>query len=204
MIYDRTRDKNLLSYAVKFINAYVSEKGDIPTLNINDFNLDNICGCRNLVYLYDITKDLRYKSAYEKIYNNQIKNQPRLKCGNFWHKAIYPHQLWLDGAYMALPFMAEYAIIHDDMNIIHDIENQLSNIYNIMRDENTGLYYHGYDETKSLLWADKNTGLSANFWLRSIGWLSAGLADICEILPDCKISRDMLLDLMYSLWSGLT
>lgn len=199
MIYDRTGDRRLLDYAVKFINAYVSENGDIPTLNVRDFNLDNICGCRNLVHLYDITDDLRYKSAYKKIYSSQIVSQPRLNCGNFWHKAVYPQQIWLDGIYMALPFMAEYALIHQDMNIIRDIENQLNNIYNIMRDENTGLYYHGYDETKNIFWADKNTGLSANFWLRSMGWLCAGLADICEILPDLKIARDMLSGLLKSL-----
>ncbi|HAE52022.1 MAG TPA: glycosyl hydrolase [Ruminococcus sp.] len=199
MIYSRTENKILLDYAVKFINSYVSENGDIPTMNVQDFNLDNICGCRNLVYLYNVTGDSRYKKAYEKIYKNQLVNQPRLKCGNFWHKAVYPHQLWLDGAYMAIPFMCEYAIIHDDMNIIRDAENQLNNIYNIMRDKKTGLYYHGYDETKNMFWADKNTGLSPNFWLRSMGWLSAGLADICEILPECKISRDMLSDLLYSL-----
>ena len=199
MMYDRTKNSNLLDYSVKFINTYVDENGNIPTMNIKDFNLDNICGCRNLVYLFKITKDSRYEKAYEKIFINQTENQPRLKCGNFWHKAVYPYQLWLDGVYMALPFMAEYAVIHENMNIIHDIEKQLKNIYNIMRDSNTGLYYHGYDETKSLVWADKNTGLSPNFWLRSIGWLCAGLADICEILPEYDFFRDMLSDLLYSL-----
>lgn len=168
-------------YAMKFTDSYVDEYGKIPTLNVCDYNLDNICGGVNLIKLYELTGEERYRLAYEWLYNEQLKNHPRLKCGSFWHKAIYPNQMWLDGAFMVLPFMAIYGRNKNDSGIINDAVSQALNIRDIMLDRQTGLYYHGYDETKSMLWADKETGLSSQFWLRSNGWLCAGLADLYEI-----------------------
>jgi unsaturated rhamnogalacturonyl hydrolase len=53
-----------------------------------------------------------------------------------------------------------------------------------MRDEETGLFYHGYDESRQMFWADKATGLSKNFWTRSIGWFSMALVDTAEKLDE--------------------
>lgn len=178
-----------IDYAVKFTDSYVDEYGKIPTMNITDYNLDNICGGVNLIKLHRITGDERYRLAYEWLYNEQLKNHPRLKCGSFWHKAIYPNQMWLDGAFMVLPFMAMYGRIKDDRSIIIDAVLQMMNIRDVMLDRETGLYYHGYDETKSMLWADKKTGLSSQFWLRSNGWLCAGLAELYEITENKEIGE---------------
>ena len=180
-----------IDYAVKFTDSYVDECGKIPTMNVKDYNLDNICGGVNLIKLYELTGEERYRLAYEWLYNEQLKNHPRLKCGSFWHKAIYPNQMWLDGAYMVLPFMAMYGKIKNDSSIINDVLLQSFNIRDLMCDRETGLYYHGYNETKDMLWADKETGLSSQFWLRSNGWLCAGLADLYEITEN-KTVGDML------------
>lgn len=197
------KSPELTDYAVKFMNSYVDADGNIPTLKYSDFNLDNVCGGRNLLALYRRTSDRRYFSAAENIVEKQIKNQPRLSCGNFWHKAIYPHQVWLDGIYMALPFLVEYGQITGDRQHISDALSQLGNIRRLMRDNRTGLYYHGYCETKEQLWADKNTGLSGEFWLRSNGWLCAGLADIYELTGDSECG-DMLSELLEALADNLT
>ncbi len=180
-LYSLTGDRELIDYAEGFTLAYVSENGDIPSMNPLDYNLDNINGGRNLIALYNITGRETYRLAYEKLYESQLANQPRLECGSFFHKAIYPHQVWIDGAYMALPFMAEYGIINSRSDIIADAVSQLECIRDIIRDPSTGLYYHGYDESRATLWSDNNTGLSRNFWLRSMGWLAAGLADLSEL-----------------------
>lgn len=203
MLYELSFDERLLEYAVRFMDCYVSENGSIPTMNPLDYNLDNVNGGKNLIYLFKKTKKEKYRLAFEKLYTAQLINQPRLKCGNFFHKAIYPFQIWLDGAYMALPFLAEYAILHDRKSIISDIIRQLRNIDRIMRDKSTGLYYHGFDETRSMNWTDGKTGLSGEFWLRSMGWFCAALADLCEIAADAPelfcLCRDMLDSLLTSL-----
>lgn len=200
---EKNSDPRLIGYAVRFVNSYVNENGDIPTMSAADYNLDNICGGINLIKLYNIVGDERYRLAYEKLYNGQLAKQPRLKCGCYWHKAIYPKQMWLDGAYMALPFLAEYGKINNRNDLIEDAVEQLKSIKKIMRDSKSGLYYHGFNETREMNWADKATGLSPNFWLRSNGWLCAGLADIYEITEN-SFCRDMLAELLEALEACMT
>ena len=195
MLYDLSNDKRLIDYSEKFIDSYVAEDGTIPTMNYADYNLDNINGGKNLIKLWKLTGSQRYKLAYEKLWNEQILRQPRLSCGSFWHKAIYPDQIWLDGTYMALPFLAEYGKMNDLRGVIDDVERQFWDIRKITRDPKTGLYYHGYDDTRTMIWADRITGLSPEFWLRSNGWLCAALADVCEIL-DSEKCRNILSELL--------
>lgn len=197
-LYEYSGDCNLLDFAVGFTSAYVDENGDISTMNCEDFNLDNINGGKNLLSLYRITGNERWLKAAQNL-ANALSQQPRLDCGSFWHKAIYQRQIWLDGSYMAFPFMAEFAGISGNTALIDDIRCQLRNIRNLMHDSESGLYYHGYDETKSINWADPETGLSHEFWLRSMGWLCAALADLCEILPDEKEISEMLAGLLDAL-----
>ncbi len=197
-LYEYSGDRNLLDFAVGFTSAYVDENGDISTMNREDFNLDNINGGKNLLSLYRISGNERWLKAAQNL-ADALSQQPRLDCGSFWHKAIYPRQIWLDGSYMAFPFMAEFAGISGNTALIDDIRYQLRNIRNLMHDSESGLYYHGYDETKSINWADPETGLSHEFWLRSMGWLCAALADLCEILPDEKEISEMLAGLLDAL-----
>lgn len=201
-LYEITDNKKLLDYAVRFTDFYIGTDGSIPTMNISDFNLDNINGGKNLLYLFCKTGCEKYRTALGKI-NSQLESQPRLENGNFWHKAIYPYQIWLDGIYMALPFMAEYAEISGDFSVYDDIFSQLENVRKIMRDEKTGLYFHGYDEKRSQYWADSETGLSSEIWLRSVGWFCAGLADLCGTVHKNEklytICADMLSGLLDAL-----
>lgn len=203
MLYELTNDERLLEYAVHFIDSYVDENGTISAMDCADFNLDNINGAKNLLYLYGKTSDERYYIAAEKLYSCQLSRQPRLNCGNFWHKAIYPSQVWLDGAYMVFPFMAEYAVLSGKKELFDDIHMQLRNIRSIMRDDETGLYYHGYDETRSMKWADPETGLSQEFWLRAMGWLCAALVDTAEAAADseglCSLCNNMSGELLEAL-----
>ncbi|MBE6856141.1 MAG: glycosyl hydrolase [Ruminococcus sp.] len=184
MMYDLSRDVRLLDYTVRFNDCYVEDNGDIPSMNPLDYNLDNINGAKNLIALYKLTGNEKYRLAVDKLYAQQICSQPRLDCGNFYHKAIYPMQIWLDGSYMALPFLAEYAVQTKDNALLDDVKNQLENIIRLMRDSNTGLYYHGYEQSRITCWSDKTTGLSQEFWLRAMGWYASALADICEITQD--------------------
>lgn len=207
LLEEQSGQDKLTSYIKKYNDAYVDPSGNIPTIRPEDHNLDNFSGGRNLIWLWKKTGNVKYSNAFEKLFDKHVAVQPRLNCGNFWHKAIYPYQLWLDGAYMALPFMTEYALVKNDLHsndIIADVEAQLSNIHSLMYDSKTGLYYHGYDETRKMLWADKNTGLSSQFWLRSLGWLCAGLADILELLPESRICREMLSGIIKSMSRSLT
>ena len=125
--------------------------------------------------LYDMTGKEKYLKAIERLHA-QIVEQPRTNTGNFWHKQIYPNQIWLDGIYMAQVFYVRYQLKNG--GDISDTLSQIKNVRKYMFSEEKGLCYHGMDCSKSAFWADKQTGLSKNFWLRAIGWFTVALADI--------------------------
>ncbi len=182
-LYRITGDKKYLDFVKNFIDYYVFEDGTIRGYEIDKYSTDDICESRVLFDLYDIFKDEKYSKAIEYTYG-QIKHHPRTSQGNFWHKLIYPNQIWLDGLYMAQPFYLRYETIRNGMKNYNDIISQFKNVRTLMFDEKAKLYYHGYDDAKQMFWADKKTGLSKNFWLRSIGWYTVALADCCGYINE--------------------
>lgn len=177
-----TDEKKYLDFIKKNLEQYVAEDGTIQTYNRDDFNLDNISGGRALLMVYQETKEEKYRKAAN-ILRSQLKDQPRTTEGGFWHKKIYPDQMWLDGLFMAEPFYAQYAVMVDEPNSFDDILKQFSLISRHTRDEKTGLYYHGWDESKMQSWANPQTGCSSSFWARSMGWYAMALADVLDDIP---------------------
>ena len=188
-LYSTTKDPKYLNFSEYFEDYRVSDDGTILGYKREDYNLDNINSAKALIAIYELTKIKKYRKAAARVYQ-QLLEHPRTKEGNFWHKKIYTNQVWLDGIYMALPFYMEYEVLYLNSKNINDIYNQFFNVYKIMRDDKTGLYYHGYDSSKEQFWADKETGLSPNFWLRSIGWLSMAIIDTLEKANSDKNSEN--------------
>ena len=147
-LYKTTGDEKFLDFSKKFLDYFVKDNGVIETYDPAEYNLDNINQGKNLFTLYDLTGNQRYRDAIETI-RGQLETQPRTKEGNFWHKKIYPNQVWLDGTYMAQPFYMEYETRCNGMHGCIDSYKQFMNIQKHMKDAKTGLYYHGYDETST-------------------------------------------------------
>lgn len=195
-MYQATGDNFYLNALRSFTDRYIEVDGNIRNYVAAEYNLDYIpAGCV-LYTLYDKTCEPRYRKAIETL-EEQLRHQPRTPCGSFWHKAIYPNQVWLDGLYMGLPFHANYAIRFGDESALDDIMLQFRNARKYLYDEKTGLYYHAWNETKDVFWADPKTGFSPNFWTRAIGWYLMALADIYGMIPD---NRTDLIDEMAALW----
>ncbi|MCR5843765.1 MAG: glycoside hydrolase family 88 protein [Oscillospiraceae bacterium] len=197
---DITGDARYFDFAEGFIDWFVLEDGTIRTYDRKKYNLDDINEGRVLFPLYAKTGKEKYKKAAENLYR-QIQEQPRTFEGNFWHKAIYPNQVWLDGLYMAQPFYALYETTFGSGDV-SDTLSQIANVRLRMFDEARKLYYHGYDATRTIFWADPVTGCSKNFWLRSVGWFSVALVDLCEILPN-GAGRDRLCEIFNELIAGV-
>lgn len=199
-LYAIKGDKKFLEFADSFIDYFVQEDGSIHSYDPLEYNIDNVNAGKTLFELYKLTGKEKYRKAIETIYS-QVKFQPRTKEGNFWHKLIYPYQVWLDGLYMGQPFYVQYEAEFNNCENIMDSFHQFMNVYEIMRDPKTGLYYHGYDSTKQIFWADKETGLSKNFWIRALGWYSMALIDTVAVMPDqfqeqkdklCSIYKELI------------
>ena len=184
-----TGEERYFEFVRRCVDHFVGEDGTIRTFDPEAYNLDDINEGRVLFALHRRTGEEKYRLAARRL-REQLSSHPRTDGGNFWHKAIYPNQVWLDGIYMAQPFYALYQKHFGDGDF-SDTVGQIKNVRDKMFSGEKGLYYHGYDASKTAFWADKDTGCSKNFWLRSLGWFAVALADLVEILPEGE-GRDAL------------
>lgn len=180
-LYKVTGDSFYKHIIVTYMEDYIKNDGTILTYDKASYNIDNINPGKVLFFLYEETKQEKYRRAIENLMD-QLREHPRTFCGNFWHKQIYPYQIWLDGLYMAQPFYLLYETTFNHNENISDIINQFQNVRTYLFDDEKQLYYHGYDEAKTQKWADKVTGKSPNFWVRAEGWYVMALVDTIEIL----------------------
>ncbi|HCL01962.1 MAG TPA: glycosyl hydrolase family 88 [Lachnoclostridium phytofermentans] len=178
-MYAITKEEKYLKFADEFIDYRVDDEGNISGYEVEKFNIDDVNAGKTLFELYDLTGKEKYRKAINIIYK-QVKTQPRTREGNFWHKLIYPQQVWLDGLYMGQPFYMEYETRFNDKKNYADIFHQFFNVYEMLRDEKTGLYYHAFDSSREMFWCDKETGLSKHFWLRALGWYAMALLDTLD------------------------
>ena len=198
-LYEITGKKEYFGFVESFIDAFVQDDGSIRTFKPEGHALDDVNEGRVLFSLYQATGKEKYRKAADFL-RGVLNQQPRTQEGSWWHKQIYPNQVWLDGIYMAQPFAALYEKNFGSGDY-SDILNQVSVVRQHMRDGKTGLYYHGYDASRQAFWCNRETGLSASFWLRAIGWFSVALADLCEILPgeSAESLKQVFSDLMRDL-----
>ncbi len=182
-VWHKTGDPKYLKYIQGNIDHFVQLDGSIRTYRAEDYNLDLIHTGTLLFDLYLQTADERYRKAIF-LLRSQLEHHPRTSEGGFWHKSIYPYQMWLDGIYMASPFYARFARDFNNPAGFDDVALQIDLIERHTRDLNSGLLYHGWDETRSRPWADPQTGRSPNFWGRAIGWYGMALVDILDYFPE--------------------
>jgi len=181
--YNATKNQKYIEFVDSYVDYYIKDDGSILGYNVEELNCDHINEGKVLFQLFDYTKKEKYKKALDLLYS-QLQMQPRTKSGNYWHKKIYPHQIWLDGLYMVQPFLLEYDRRYRGFEGYRDVFQQFEFVYHTMRDQQTGLMYHGYDETKSMFWANPQTGLSPSFWTRSQGWYAMALVDTIETMDE--------------------
>ncbi|WP_151734103.1 glycoside hydrolase family 88/105 protein [Paenibacillus tengchongensis] len=170
------------AFMQRHMEAFVQEDGSIRTYRLEEYNLDQINQGKNLFPLYRATGEERYAEAAH-LLASQLISHPRTSEGGFWHKKVYPFQMWLDGLYMASPFLAEYGKVFARPELIDEAAHQLLLIERMTRDPRTGLLYHGWDESKEQEWADSQSGLSAHFWSRAMGWYAMAAVDCLEHFP---------------------
>jgi unsaturated rhamnogalacturonyl hydrolase len=194
-----TGDGQYYNYVKQQVDRLVDKDGNIATYEPKDYNLDNILPGRVLLELYEVTLDARYYKAAVRL-REQLRGQPRTAEGSFWHKLRYPHQVWLDGLYMAMPFWAQYAALFHEDSVFDDIAHQFAVIERHLRDPQTGLLYHGWDESGSEKWAvntgDVTSGHSPNFWGRAMGWYGMALVDALDYFPAGHPGRDTLVAIL--------
>ena len=201
-VWEKTGDQKYYDYAVSYADTMVNDDGTIKTYKLEEYNIDRLNSGKMLFPIYAHTGNQKYKKALD-LLKSQMDTHPRISNGGFWHKKIYPHQVWLDGLYMAGPFLAEYATVFNEPQLFDEVVLQLTTAYEDLYDEKTGLLYHGWDESREQRWADPVTGKSPNFWSRSIGWYMMALVDVLDFLPENHPGRADVILLLNNLSSSI-
>nr|WP_321335200.1 glycoside hydrolase family 88 protein [uncultured Bacteroides sp.] len=191
-IWKQTGEKRYFDYVEKWADSLINDKGDIYLYRVETYNLDYINSGKVLFDLYRQTRKEKYKLAMDMLVK-QLRNQPCTLEGGYWHKLAYQHQMWLDGLYMASPFLAQYGTEFNKPEWIDEAVKQFTLCRKYTYDVKTGLYYHAWDESKSQRWADPITGHSPNFWGRSIGWWFMALVDALDYIPQNHAGRKSMI-----------
>ncbi|MGO3161875.1 MAG: glycoside hydrolase family 88 protein [Sphingobacteriaceae bacterium] len=194
-VWKNTGKAEYFNYIQAWMDQFVTPEGGLRNYDPTEYNIDHIKNGTSLLLLYKVTGNQKYLKAADLLYT-QLQSHPRTNEGGFWHKEIYPYQMWLDGLYMGQPFYTEYASIRNIPSIYEDVVNQFTYMEKHARDEKTGLLYHGWDESRKERWSDPQTGLSKHFWGRGMGWFSMGLVDVLEYFPKDHPRRKELLAIL--------
>ena len=196
-------DPKYFNYIQQSMDHYVQEDGKIKDYKRDEFNIDHLNNGKVVMFLYNYSWKPKYKKAVD-LMRSQLAEHPRTTDGSFWHKKIYPSQVWLDGLYMGQPFYAEYAKLNHDDTAFNDIARQFILIERHTRDPKTGLLYHGWDETKTQQWANKRTGTSPHFWARALGWYGVALVDVLDYFPANHPGRDSITGILNRFAKAIT
>ncbi|MBN1887411.1 MAG: glycoside hydrolase family 88 protein [Thermoflexales bacterium] len=202
-VWLKTSQSQYYDYIKASLDELVDHEGTIRTYRLEEYNLDQINEGKLLFFLYDQSGDERYIKA-ARLLREQLRTQPRTSQGGFWHKQIYPHQMWLDGIYMACPFYAEFARRFDEPRSFDDIALQISLIEKHTREPKSGLLYHAWDSSKSQAWADPKTGRSPHFWGRAMGWYAMAIPDVLDHFPQDHPERGKLISIFQRLAAAIT
>lgn len=197
--------KKYIDYGRGYMDAFIDANGKIGrAYDAKGYRLDDIAPGQLMLMLYGETKDVRYKAAALEL-AEQLKSQPRVIGGEggFWHKEIYPNQMWLDGIFMDCPFMARLGAMTDTPSYFDEVARQIEVMAEHAQDGKTGLLYHGWDASKKEKWANPETGLSKNFWGRGIGWYLAGIVESLDYLPAAHPEREKLIAILRKAAAGL-
>ncbi len=174
---DRTGNQAYADYGLKFGTSFVNADGSIATYKIEDYNIDNIPPGKVMLLAWERgDRSPALKQAIDTLYG-QMQKHPRTSDGGYWHKLRYPNQMWLDGLFMASPFLAHYGKVFETPAAFDEVAKQITLMDKHGFDPKTGLYYHAWDETRSRPWANKQTGQSPNFWGRAVGWYAMAVVD---------------------------
>ena len=195
-------DPRYSKYMEDYIAWFVQEDGSVTDYNPEEYNLDRINPAKNLITLYKRTGNPVYRMALDQ-FLNQMKTHPKTKAGGYWHKKIYPWQMWLDGIYMASPFLAQYAKEFNAPEWFDTVTLQIELIYGKTLDNSSGLLVHAWDESRSQKWCDPETGKSKYPWSRAMGWYTMAIVDVLDYLPQDHPERDSLISILQNTCEAL-
>jgi unsaturated rhamnogalacturonyl hydrolase len=201
-VWEESGNKAYYDYAKSYADKFIGADGVISYYELEDYNIDAVNSGKFLFDLYKHTQDERYLKAVYQL-RDQLKTHPRTSEGGFWHKKRYPHQMWLDGLYMGAPFYAQYAKEMNQPELFDDVIKQFQLVHKHTYNSETGLNYHGWDESREQAWADSITGCSPHYWGRAMGWYAMALVDVLDFIPENHTGRAKIIEILNQVAAGI-
>jgi unsaturated rhamnogalacturonyl hydrolase len=203
LVWLKTDERKYYDYIEANYDRWVNEDGSINKYYVFDeYQLDHIAPGKLLFMLHQTTGKAKYEKAI-RLLRAQLETQPRTSEGGFWHKKIHPYQMWVDGVFMAAPFYAEYARTYDELAGFDDVAKQIILMTKHTRDPKTGLFYHGWDESKAEVWADPVDGHSPHFWGRGLGWFTMGVVDVLDFMPEDHPQHPAIVEIFQNMMASI-
>lgn len=228
MTYEQYKDSTVWSsefytLAKAYADSALCEDGSFRAFKKG--NIDNINAGKVLFEIYRRESELdrqngtnhasRYRKAADFLRNYLKNDYSRIRIagaeGGFFHKNIYPNQMWLDGLYMGAAFYAEWQknFAPQDYEAWSDIARQFILIHQHTYDAKKGLNYHAWSadpQDANSFWANKKgqfKGCSKEFWGRGMGWYFAALVDVLDGMPSQHPDRMALVKITRQVANGL-
>jgi len=197
MAIDRlgNEDPKYSKYMEDWVNYFVHDDGSVTDYRLEEYNLDRIFPGRNVLTVYQRDSRQKCKIALDN-FIKQLETHPKTNSGGYWHKKIYPWQMWLDGIFMGSTFMAAYAREFNQPEWFDAATRQTIMIYEKTLDPGTGLLMHAWDESREQKWCDPLTGKSLYPWSRATGWYLMAIMDILDCLPADHPDRNGLISIL--------
>lgn len=195
-------DPKYSKYLDNWVNYFIHPDGSVTDYQMKEYNLDRIFPGRDIITVYKRNPDPKYKIALDN-FIEQLETHPKTNSGGYWHKSIYPNQMWLDGIFMASTYMAEYANAFNAPQWYDVATSQTKMIYEKTLDPSTGLLMHAWDESRTQKWCDPITGKSHYPWSRAMGWYTMAILDILDYLPQNHPDRKELIKILQSTCDAL-
>lgn len=191
-IYELCKDEKYYNYIKEWVDSIIQDDGSIDTYDPT--RLDDIQPGILLFPIYKRTNEKKYLTALNTLIDI-LRSWKKNQAGGFWHKDMHPNQMWLDSLYMGGPIQAEYATFNDEPHFLDTAIQQAIIMYENMYDEESGLMFHAWDESKEVDWADPVTGLSSEVWGRALGWYVVAILDILQFTPQNHPDRAKLIEI---------
>lgn len=179
MLWEADQEDRYITYIQQYVDSLVDDYGN---LYFARDELDAMQAGLLLFRLEQRTGNRKYRVAADKL-RNLLRTINLTSEGGFWHKDKYPYQMWLDGLYMAGVFSLKYANAYGETGLRETVLHQERLMRKYMKDEETGLLYHAWDESRRMPWANPETGCSPEFWGRSLGWYGLAVSQFLDELP---------------------
>jgi len=139
--------------------------------------------------------DPRYRETIDAVATYISTKQMRLPDGTLARPRPQPVSVWIDDAYMSIPFLAQMGRLTGERKYFDDAARQVIGMSARLFNANRGLYDHS--------WFANTDPDPKFFWGRGAGWMLMATAELLSVMPDDHPDRTAVLEIFQRAAQGV-